>query len=65
MTANPYLIEGPALISFSGANGDRFNKRRTYAEMVNELATSPLLNLEDGDDDEFDAECGLTCSGEE
>lgn len=41
-----------------------FSKERTYAGMVHEVAASPLLPLEDGDDDEFDAECGLWCSGE-
>ena len=41
-----------------------FSKERTYAGMVNEVAASPLLPLEDGDDDEFDAECGLWCTGE-
>lgn len=42
-----------------------FSKERTYAGMVREVAATPLLPLEDGDDDEFDAECGLWCSGEE
>lgn len=43
----------------------RFVTERSYADLVREVASSPLLPLEPGDDEEFDAECGLWCSGEE
>lgn len=43
----------------------RFVTEYSYADLVREVANSPLLPLEDGDDDEFDAECGLWCPGEE
>ena len=43
----------------------RFVTEYSYADLVREVAKSPLLNLEDGDDDEFDAECGLWCAGDE
>lgn len=42
----------------------RFVTEYSYADLVREVASSPLLPLEDGDDDEFDAECGLWCTGE-
>lgn len=48
----------------SKPDGARFNKERTYDDLVREVASSPLLPLEDGDDEEFDAECGLWCAGE-
>ena len=41
-----------------------FEKSRSYADLVRAVEASPLLPLEDGDDEEFDAECGLWCSGE-
>lgn len=44
--------------------GGRFTTEYSYADLVREVAASPLLALEDGDDDEFDAECGLWCAGE-
>ena len=40
----------------------RFVTERSYADLVREVANSPLLPLEDGDDDEFDVECGLWCA---
>lgn len=41
--------------------GSQFRKgRRTYAEIAEYVETSPLLPLIDPDE-EFDAECGLTC----
>lgn len=42
----------------------RFVTEYSYADLVREVAASPLLPLEPGDDDEFDAECGLWCAGE-
>jgi 3'-phosphoadenosine 5'-phosphosulfate sulfotransferase (PAPS reductase)/FAD synthetase len=42
----------------------RFVTEYSYAHLVREVASSPLLPLEPGDDDEFDAECGLWCAGE-
>ena len=42
----------------------RFVTEYSYADLVREVATTPLLPLEPGDDDEFDAECGLWCAGE-
>jgi 3'-phosphoadenosine 5'-phosphosulfate sulfotransferase (PAPS reductase)/FAD synthetase len=44
--------------------GARFVTEYSYADLVREVAASPLLPLEEGDDDEFDAECGLWCAGE-
>jgi 3'-phosphoadenosine 5'-phosphosulfate sulfotransferase (PAPS reductase)/FAD synthetase len=44
--------------------GGRFTTEYSYADLVREVAASPLLPLEDGDDEEFDAECGLWCPGE-
>jgi 3'-phosphoadenosine 5'-phosphosulfate sulfotransferase (PAPS reductase)/FAD synthetase len=44
--------------------GARFVTEYSYADLVREVAASPLLALEPGDDDEFDAECGLWCAGE-
>lgn len=41
-----------------------FRSDCSYAGLVRDVAASPLLPLEDGDDDEFDAECGLWCGGE-
>jgi 3'-phosphoadenosine 5'-phosphosulfate sulfotransferase (PAPS reductase)/FAD synthetase len=46
------------------AAGRRFVTEYSYADLVREVAASPLLPLEAGDDDEFDAECGLWCPGE-
>jgi 3'-phosphoadenosine 5'-phosphosulfate sulfotransferase (PAPS reductase)/FAD synthetase len=46
------------------STGARFVTEYSYADLVREVATSPLLPLEDGDDEEFDAECGLWCAGE-
>lgn len=44
--------------------GGQFVNGGGYAALVREVANSPLLPLEPGDDDEFDAECGLWCAGE-
>lgn len=41
-----------------------FNKGFSYTDLVLAVQSSPLLPLEEGDDDEFDAECGLWCAGE-
>jgi 3'-phosphoadenosine 5'-phosphosulfate sulfotransferase (PAPS reductase)/FAD synthetase len=46
------------------AVGGQFVNGASYAALVREVANSPLLPLEPGDDDEFDAECGLWCAGE-
>lgn len=35
-----------------------------FADLIREVAASPLLPLEPGDDDEFDAECGTWCAGD-
>lgn len=42
--------------------GARFNKERTYADLVRQMKENPLLPLEE--EEEFDAECGLWCAGE-
>jgi len=42
----------------------RFVTERSISDLVQDVALSPLLPLEVGDDDEFDAECGLWCAGE-
>lgn len=44
--------------------GATFSSRYSIRKLVTEVAKSPLMPLEDGDDDEFDAECGLWCAGE-
>lgn len=44
-------------------DGNRFRIDRSFSDIVQEVATSPLLPLEPGDE-EFDAECGLWCAGE-
>jgi 3'-phosphoadenosine 5'-phosphosulfate sulfotransferase (PAPS reductase)/FAD synthetase len=40
----------------------RFVTEYSYGDLVREVQSSPLLALEPGDDDEFDAECGLWCA---
>jgi 3'-phosphoadenosine 5'-phosphosulfate sulfotransferase (PAPS reductase)/FAD synthetase len=40
----------------------RFVTEHSYADLVREVSDSPLLPLESGDDDDFDAECGLWCA---
>lgn len=47
----------------SKPDGARFNKEFTYKSLVKTVRTSPLLPIWD-DGTEFDAECGLWCSGE-
>jgi 3'-phosphoadenosine 5'-phosphosulfate sulfotransferase (PAPS reductase)/FAD synthetase len=47
-----------------GAGQARFNKDESIAQLVAATANSPRLDLEDGDAEEFDAECGLWCAGE-
>lgn len=42
----------------------RFTTEYSYNDLVREVAASPLLPLEPGDEEEFDAECGLWCPGE-
>lgn len=43
----------------------KFNKAFTYAGLREAVETSPLLNLDYmTEEEEFDAECGLWCSGE-
>jgi 3'-phosphoadenosine 5'-phosphosulfate sulfotransferase (PAPS reductase)/FAD synthetase len=44
--------------------GRRFVTEYSVADLVDNVARQPLLNLVDGDDDEFDAECGLWCGAE-
>lgn len=51
-------------VTKKGIGHARFNKDESISQLVNATANSPLLGLEDGDDDEFDAECGLWCPGE-
>lgn len=46
------------------ASRRQFRPEYSYADLVHEVAASPLLPLENGDDDEFDAECGLWCAGD-
>ncbi len=45
------------------ATGNRFERDRSYAEMADRVDRQPLLRLLDPDQ-EYDAECGLTCAGE-
>lgn len=68
--ANPALadwwIEREDTTKCSKVDGARFRKDETYRQLREAVRTSPLLPLEPGDDDdEFDAECGLTCAGDE
>ena len=39
-----------------------FSKEHSVSQLVKEVASSPLLPLGIGDEDEFDAECGLWCA---
>jgi 3'-phosphoadenosine 5'-phosphosulfate sulfotransferase (PAPS reductase)/FAD synthetase len=48
----------------SKPDGARFRKDETIAQLVAATLNSPLLPLEP-DDEEFDAECGLWCAGED
>lgn len=61
---NPASAEWWDRIEQTSGKG-RFRPDYSYADLVREVAASPLLPLEDGDDDEFDAECGLWCGGDE
>lgn len=54
--------EAEAEARTSKPSGARFNKERTYADLVREMKENPLLPL--GDEEEFDAECGLWCAGD-
>jgi 3'-phosphoadenosine 5'-phosphosulfate sulfotransferase (PAPS reductase)/FAD synthetase len=47
-----------------GIGKGTFRREYSYRQLRAEAEASPLLPLND-DDDEFDAECGLWCSGEE
>lgn len=42
----------------------RFRNDYSYADLVREVVSSPMLPMSLEDDDEFDAECGLWCPGE-
>lgn len=57
-----WWIEAEAEARATKPLGARFNKERTYADLVREMNENPLLPLED--DEEFDAECGLWCAGD-
>lgn len=48
--------------AMEAATGASFIQGRTYVELVEEVARSPLLPLGE-DDEEFDTECGLWCAG--
>lgn len=47
-----------------GIGKGTFRREYSYRQLRAEAAASPLLPLPD-DDDEFDAECGLWCAGDE
>lgn len=42
----------------------RFVTEYSFRDLVRDVADRPLLPLEPGDDEEFDAECGTWCAGE-
>jgi 3'-phosphoadenosine 5'-phosphosulfate sulfotransferase (PAPS reductase)/FAD synthetase len=46
------------------AQGKRFERARSYAEIASHVAASPLL-FDDPVNDEYDAECGLVCAAED
>jgi 3'-phosphoadenosine 5'-phosphosulfate sulfotransferase (PAPS reductase)/FAD synthetase len=54
----------PELIGFKEVLTGTFNKGFSYADLVREVSQSPLLPMSMEEGDEFDAECGLWCSGE-
>jgi 3'-phosphoadenosine 5'-phosphosulfate sulfotransferase (PAPS reductase)/FAD synthetase len=47
------------------SSGARFNFDRRYADLEREVATQPFMPGLLDDDEEFDAECGLTCAGDD
>lgn len=55
--------EAEAEARASKPDGARFNKEFTYKSLMNDVRSSPLLPIWE-DNAEFDAECGLWCSGE-
>lgn len=57
-----WWIEAEAEARATKPLGARFNKERTYADLVKEMRENPLLPF--GNEEEFDAECGLWCAGE-
>lgn len=50
--------------AMESATGGSFIQGRSYAALVSEVASSPLLPFDEQHDDEHDAECGLWCAGE-
>lgn len=44
--------------------GGTFTTEWSINDLIRDVGNSPLLPLEPGDDDEFDAECGTWCAGE-
>lgn len=58
-----WWIEQEALAKCSKPGEARFRKDESYTQLRDAVRSSPLLPLEP-DDEEFDAECGLWCSGE-
>jgi len=54
----------PELIGHREVISGRFRNDYSYADLVREVAESPMLPMQLEDDEEFDAECGLWCSGE-
>lgn len=55
--------EQEARVNPKTPDGAKFKQGRTYEELEQWVAASPLLPF-DFDDEEYDAECGLWCSGE-
>ncbi len=43
-------------------SGERFNTEYSYADLERQVAASPMLPGLDNEDDDYDAECGLTCA---
>lgn len=49
-------------VKINGEDNARFDANESVEELRRSVLASPLLPLEDGDDEEFDAECGLWCA---
>lgn len=60
MSANPYFIEGPACISFSGGRTSALMLER-IVELRQRVEDSPALVLDDIEEDAADSECGGWC----
>ncbi|HEX8400501.1 MAG TPA: Nin-like protein [Allosphingosinicella sp.] len=51
-------------VKINGESNARFDADESVEQLRHSVLASPLLPLDNNDDDEFDAECGLWCAGE-